>query len=164
MRTALAAILIFSVMLPSCEDQERAAEQKRAAEASAERAAKRKTERDAERRLMTTPAEAVPELERRMSNWLSVSNGVAIVVSERQGGFALVHSLPATSPWLVTCSRSGLEVKFGHWFELGAGPNEGAVTNELVSKELTTVALTEEECRPLVDAIGQRMQAVLGRR
>jgi hypothetical protein len=93
---------------------------------------------------MKTPALAVPELERRVSNWLSVSNGAFGVVTQRSGAFAVIHSLPTTTPWIVTCSNVGLEVKL--WWE------------ELET-HLTTVALTEEECRPLVSAVGQKMRA-----
>lgn len=160
MRLALVAI---SVLLPlGCDDRGRAAKEKKVERESTEREAKRKAVHDAERNVMKTPSLAVPEIERRLSGWLTVDNGVLIV---RDANNHQVHALPAASPWLVTCGRLGIEIRLGHWFELEPSRYEGAgpITNELVTGQLTTIALTEEECRLLVSAVGQKMLALLGR-
>jgi hypothetical protein len=162
MRIALLAISL--IVLVACEDSERVAEKKRAEQASAEKAVKYKAERDAERDLMKSPALAIPELERRLSGWLEVNGGLATVVERGTGGrFITMHTVPATTPWVVTCSWLGIEVRFGLWYELNSDGHGGGATNELISKQLTRVSLTEDECRPLVAAVGQRMVALLRR-
>jgi hypothetical protein len=113
--------------------------------------------------MTASPSIAVADLERRISNWLSVRDGIVTVVAERSGKFALLHALPSTTPWVVTCSADGIEVKFGHWFEIYGGTNGGSDSNSLVSKQLTGARLTEEECRPLVSGVGQKMLAMLGK-
>jgi hypothetical protein len=131
-----------------CEDQSQVAEQKRTEQAA--QTARWKAERDAEQSLMKTPALAIAMLQERLSSWISVSDGVAVIVGE--GSVPSLHALPTRSPWLVSCGTSGIEVTITHW----AG-------EDLIVRRLTRAPLTAEECRPLVSAVGQKMLALLGK-
>jgi len=148
MRIALAAVL--SLALLGCEDQNRVAEQKRVEQTRVERDAKRKAEDEAERDLMKSPALAIPELQKRLSDWLTVSEGVATIVVG--SSYARVHAMPARSSWLVSCDSGGIEV---------------AITNgaseEVHVRRLTRARLTNDDCRLLASAIGKHMVGLLGK-
>jgi hypothetical protein len=157
MRVVLVAISLLALV--GCEDQQLVEKKRAEQQARAERLAKLKAQDDAERHLMTTPALAVDEIERRLFGWLTVDSGVIVLGGESRQ----VHALPATSPWLVTCGDAGLDIKLAHWFELEAGRYDGGfVSNQLVTKQLTSISLTEDECRPLVSMVGRKMLALLG--
>jgi hypothetical protein len=145
-------MIILLLALVACEDSERVAEKKRAEQAHAERTAKLKAEADAEQELMRAPERAIPVLQQRMSGWLTVSEGVAIVVDEKSYSAAQVYALPLRGEWLVSCGRSGIDV---------------AITNlaseYIIVRRLTRAQLTADECRPLAAAVGARLQALGGK-
>jgi hypothetical protein len=71
-----------------------------------ERQSKRNAAREKERALMYDPASAIPELEARLSGWVEVKNGVAVFSGARVGKSQyILHAVPATTPWLLTCGR-----------------------------------------------------------
>ena len=75
------AILMCLLVLSGCEQQseqqrrEAAAHKAEQDQATAKRAAEREAEREKERQLMVTPA-ALPELERRLGEWLEPKSGL----------------------------------------------------------------------------------------
>ena len=98
---------------------------------------------------MKTPALAIPELGVRLSNWIAVSDGVALIVGEGDR----LHALPARNPWYVTCGSDGIEVTITHW----------ASSDDPIMTHLTRASLTKEECRPLVLAVGKQLLGLFGK-
>ena len=147
MRVALPTILLLALL--SCEDPSRVTEKKRSEEARAERLAKQKAEDDSERDLMKSPVRAIPELQRRMSDWLTVSDGVATLVVGSTYSWR-VHAVPARSSWLVSCNSGGIEIAIVN-----------GASEEALMKQLTRTSLTNDECRPLAAAVGQHMLRLL---
>ena len=90
---------------------------------------------------MSDPASAILELEARLSSWVEVKNGVAVFSGARVGKSEyIVHAVPATTPWLLTCGPDGVTVKFTAW----AAQDEDSERDPL-AKSLTEVALTNEQ-------------------
>jgi hypothetical protein len=142
MRIALLTISLFALL--ACQDEQRLAEQK----AQTERVAKLKVENAAERALMTS-SDAVPELRKRLSNWLTVSDGVATFSGE--SSYSEVHAMPAPKSWLVSCGTGGIVVEIT------------MPSDRRYATELTRARLTHGECRPLAAAVGKQMQELLGK-
>jgi hypothetical protein len=146
-RTALMVSTLL--VLLGCEDQNRVAEKRRAEGARIEREAKLKAEYENERELMKYPALATAELQKRISDWLTVSDGVATIV-EGSNSYPRVHTMSARSSWLVSCSSGGIEIAISNQ----------ASENVLV-KQLTRAPLSKEECRLLAEAVGKHMLRLL---
>jgi hypothetical protein len=122
-----------------------------------ERTSQRKTAREKERALMSDPAAAMPELEARLSNWIEVKNGVATFNGARVGKSQyLLHAVPTTTPWLLTCGPDGMVVNF-----LALPPKDDDSDSDSLAKSLTEVALTNEQCKALMAPLGERLMAIL---
>ena len=104
----------------------------------------------AEARLMADPPRAGPELERRLREKLTFSNGVLIV----RGAVPSLPSLyvvATTTTWILHCDLLGMSVGFGGGFgEHGDG----------FDVELTRTALTEQQCETLAPPITQKLLAI----
>jgi hypothetical protein len=145
MRIRLLTIALIALL--GCEDGTREGEKK----AQAERVAKVKAENDAETALMKSP-NAIPELQKRLSDWLTVSDGVAVVVGESYWG---VYALPAPKSWVVSCSSGGITVEIM--------VTRASEANYRYEKSLTRARLSNSECRSLAAAVGKQMQDLLGK-
>ena len=126
--------------------------------------AKRDAEYEKEHQLMLTPA-AIPELERRLDDWLRMTNGILLVKNEDDGliQFAGTHAVSPQTPWVATCAPVGLEVVLGSWAEVEVECSDGAGGTSVnrLSRRLTKVILSESECAPLLIAVGQKMSQIV---
>jgi len=138
---------IVCITLSGCGDDEGRTSQRGAA-------------REKDSALMSDPASAILELEARLSSWVEVKNGVAVFSGARVGKSEyIVHAVPATTPWLLTCGPDGVTVKFTAW----AAQDEDSERDPL-AKSLTEVALTNEQCKPLMGPLGERLMVILAMR
>ena len=170
MRTLV--ILTCLLVLSGCDQQsqqqrrEAATQKAQADQEVAKRAAERaerEAEREKERQLMVTPS-AIPELERRLDDWLEAKSGLLLVkdrvnatTPDRQ--VRGVHAVSLQTPWAVNCTRLGLGVVLGSWVEVDC--SEGGGSSDLFSRRLTRAKLSESECAPLLLAVGQKMSQIM---
>jgi hypothetical protein len=109
----------------------------------------------AEQRLMSDVSSAGPVLERRIAEWVSVQNGL-IVLTENQGqnDFS-IWAIPASTPWIVSCTDYGIELGFGFWLV----ESDSSITRE-PKRYLTKARLSEQQCKGLVPVVGQALLAL----
>ena len=158
MRAALCILCAALLAIGGCDSQE--AEHKRAErqardEQDAKREAEKQARREAELALMSDPNQGPAELERRLMEWIDVKAGIA-TFTERRGKSFVIRASPATTPWLVTCDNGIVDVKFGEWTEVSDGSSE-----HVLQKELTIGRLTEEQCRPLIEAVARKLRSMI---
>ena len=160
MMRSLAILTCLFLLLSGCDGQSE--QQLREAEVQksklAEEYAQRKARRERERQLMRKPDEAIPELERRLGEWLAMTNGVLLIKTGKGRSFTL-HAMSAKTPWVVSCNRAGLAVSVGSWAEVWVSEGSGG-SEERFSKLLTRAMLSREECAPLLLAMGQKMSRI----
>ena len=155
-------IALAACVLTSCgEDEKRTVERVQAEKAAAEQSAARRAMSEAEARQMADPITAAQLLEGRIADWLTIKDGLIIVRGETtpwtSGTRARSHrvpwhTMPTTTPWLVTCDQRGLEITLGGW----SMTSENA-TEPMVSAELTRTKLSDDQCKSMVRIVGEKM-------
>ena len=152
-------ILILACFLAGCSGEERAkrleAERARQ-EQEAAASAKRKAERDAETALMSDLLTAVPALEQRLREWISVKEGLILVREPDGKAHSEWHVMPMGVPWVVTCQGGAVSATLGSWI---SGDRDSVwYTYE---KELSFTRLPDDQCKALALKTGERMSAIL---
>lgn len=149
-RPAYILLALLAGVLTGCGDDEKQDQRAQQERAAAERAAKRKSDAETEARLLADPVQLSDLLERRIKEWLTVTNGLLIV---REGGgtrgFSL-HSMPLATSWMLRCDGGELELSLGPWTEGSA----------MFTKTLTAARLSEDQCTTLIVAAGEKMLAI----
>ena len=145
------AIVLLS-LLTACDQAENAPKKAEAERAQKERAAAHERKRSEELAIMSDPARAVPELERRLDEWLVSRDGV-IYVSEGSEKFPVIHAMPASTPWLLSCSTSGVKITVGNWTEVDEGH-----TFAMFEMTLTQARLGGDKCNALLPPLSARMR------
>jgi hypothetical protein len=108
---------------------------------------------DPDTELMKDLGEASPELERRLLNTVSVQDGLVIV---HVTSLDDTYVLPANSPWVITCGRSGIWVTFGS----AVSGDTSSVGND-VQIELTNAFVNQGDCAVLAPSLGRRIKAMV---
>jgi hypothetical protein len=103
--------------------------------------------------LMKELGQAGPELEHRLLNSVSVQDGLIIIHATSLDD---TYVLPANSPWVITCGRSGIWVTFGN----AVSGDTSAVGND-VQIELTTAFINQGDCAVLAPSLGRRIKAMV---
>jgi hypothetical protein len=93
---------------------------------------------------------AVPELERRLMERMSVQDGLILIRDP-----VVTYVLPANSPWLVRCSF-GVSVVFGT-----AVSSDGSNVENDVKIDLAQAFVTQDNCSVLALQLGRRLKAML---
>jgi hypothetical protein len=135
----LVAALALCVLLSACSDKQ----PEKPTEAS--EAIKRETD------LMSDPARAGPELEKRLAESVSVDGGLLLVHA-----LMSLYVLPVSTPWTLQCTI-GMSIVFGNSV---SGDNEE--TNNNVTVNLSTGYIDQKNCDVLGPRIGKRLLAILG--
>lgn len=93
---------------------------------------------------------ATAELQRRLRNQVTYRNGLLVII-DRSGTNPGVTVMPATVVWGIDCSDSGLAVTFG----TGSGDTDNGV-----ALQLTSVAISDDQCLRIAPAIGDALLAI----
>lgn len=148
-RMAMACSLIFGSGLISagCDERKEVAETK--AKQLAEQA-EQDAKDVAEAKLMGDPQAAEQEIERRITDFVSVSSGLLIVKETRSNRTEAIawHAMAINAPWAATCDRGRLRLGIGFPDEDGKG---------YVGRRLTGVRLTDDQCQRLIRTAGNVM-------
>jgi hypothetical protein len=128
------AALALCVLLSACSDKQ----PEKPTEAS--EAIERETD------LMSDPARAGPELEKRLAGSVSVDGGLLLVHADTLG----LYVLPVSTPWTLQCTV-GMSIVFGN-----------SETNNNVTVNLSTGYIDPKNCDVLAPRIGKRLLAILG--
>jgi hypothetical protein len=135
MRT-LVILLCFVLPLSGCGEQTEQSRREVAAHKAEQdqKRSKLKAGLEQEYKLMLGPA-AVPELERRLDDWLRMTNGVLLVKNESDGfrQFPGTHVVSLQTPWVVSCDTVGLEVVLGSWAQVDEEA-EGASSGSCIDR------------------------------
>lgn len=155
------AAVMVALALIACEPREKqkreiAAQKEKADREEAERQAKYKAQRVAEQSLMSDSAQAIPEIERRLSTWVRATEGFLLIKSPERWNKSKQVALSASTPWFVSCGSGGLEITLGSWIDVEWDGEHGNAWGKF-STELTTARLTPEQCAPLMIAAMKRM-------
>jgi hypothetical protein len=142
----LTAVLMF--LLNGCSDEKTTAER---AKADAERQAELK----AEQRLMSDVALATAELEKRVAEWISSSNGLLFVVDSSSTPSFNLHAMPATTPWHVSCNAQEIEVTIGSWEE------SRRRNAKLFTRALSFAGFSEQQCKILAAVVARKLAAIV---
>jgi hypothetical protein len=98
--------------------------------------------------LLQDEEKATAELQRRLRDQVRYRNGLLVITDRASTG---VTVMPATIPWGVDCSETGLAVTFG----TGGGDTD----NGLVL-QLTSVSISDDKCLRIAPAIGETVLAI----
>ena len=101
--------------------------------------------------LLQDEGKAIAELRRRLRTQVSERNGLLTII-DRSGTTPGVAVMPATVPWGIDCSDSGLAVTFG---------SGNADTDNGLSLQLTTAAISDDACTRIAPAIGETVLAIV---
>jgi hypothetical protein len=137
-------MLLFS----GCSDENKTAER---AEAEAEQRA----EQEAEQRLMSDPARAAAELEKRLAEWIRPGNGALLVVDGSDTRAFALHAMPATTPWHVSCNAQEIEVTIGS-FEDSRRRNA-----RMFTRALSFASFSEAQCGVLTEAVARKLASIV---
>lgn len=94
--------------------------------------------------IMSDAASAVPELRRRLAEWLVTRDGT-VYLTEGSEKNPQIYAMPATTPWLLSCSSSGVKITIGGWIDIDEG--SGGATFE---RNLTRARLSGDQCKTLL--------------
>jgi hypothetical protein len=147
MRSLIVLTAVLMLVLNGCGDEKTTAER---AKADAERQAKQ----EAEQRLMSDVALATAELEKRVVEWISSSNGLLFVVDGSSTPSFNLHAMPATTPWHVSCNAQEIEVTIGSW--------EGSRRRnaKLFTRALSYASFSEEQCKILAGVVARKLTVI----
>jgi hypothetical protein len=106
---------------------------------------------DEERALLSDPALAEPELERRLMAAVSVQGRVLIVRNPILGDITSSF-LPVTTPWVINCGP-GVSVVFGS--SVNQGSNDADV-------DLSFATVEQKDCATIGPQLANRLLAILG--
>jgi hypothetical protein len=132
-------------------------------------AKKRDVARKAEAQLMADPAAAATELARRLAEHVDIKSEFIVVrtttvavpspILKPSRDFTIT-ALPATSSWMVKCSRSGIEVTFGGASEGEIAEGAGSI-GSAATVALTNTQMQEAQCRTLVMRLSESISRLM---
>lgn len=108
----------------------------------------------AEQQLMSEVATAAPELERRITDWISFDKGLVFIVDYSGEPSFGMHVMPASTPWHVSCNSAEIEVTIGN-FDAGKGRNA-----RLFTRALSFARFSEEQCKVLAAVVARKMMEI----
>jgi hypothetical protein len=108
---------------------------------------------DEEAALLKDIQRAMPELERRLRERMSVQDGLILVIDPE--GLVTSYVLPTNSPWVISCGF-GLSVVFGT-----AVSGDGSSVDNDVKIHLTQSLVTQDACSVLAPQLGRRVRDML---
>ena len=143
-------ILTAALMLlgNGCNDEKNTAERAKAEAA-------RQAEQEAEQRLMSDPALAAAELEKRLAEWIKSGNGLLFVFESSDTGSFTLHAMPATTPWHVSCNPQEIEVTIGS-FEDSRRRNA-----KLFTRALSFASFSEDQCGNLTEVVARKLASIV---
>jgi len=141
MRSWISSIAILCLL--GCDDPTATQDRK---EADARQAA--------EQQLMSEVATAAPELERRITDWISFDKGLVFIVDYSGEPSFGMHVMPASTPWHVSCNSAEIEVTIGN-FDAGKGRNA-----RLFTRALSFARFSEEQCKVLAAVVARKMMEI----
>ena len=100
--------------------------------------------------LIQDDAKAIAEFQRRLRDQVSYRGGMLVII-DRSGTNSGVTVMPATIPWGVDCSDSGIGVTFG----AGSGDTDNGIV-----LQLTSTAIGDDKCLRIAPAIGETVLAL----
>src|SRR6516225_7542807 len=109
---------------------------------------------DEEAALLKDIQRAMPELERRLRERMSVQDGLILVIDPEETSSSS-YVLPTNSPWVISCGF-GLSVVFGT-----AVSGDGSGVDNDVKIHLTQRLVTEDACSVLAPQLGRRVRDML---
>lgn len=133
-------ISIATLCLLGCDDPTASQDRK---EADARQAA--------EQQLMSEVATAAPELERRITDWISFDKGLVFIVDYSGEPSFGMNVMPASTPWHVSCNSAEIEITIGN-FEAGKGRNA-----RLFTRPLSFARFSEDQCKLLAAVVARKM-------
>jgi hypothetical protein len=136
------------LLLNGCNDEKRSEER-------AKVEAERQAEQEAEQRLMSDPAQATAELEKRLAEWIRPSNGVLFVADSSDTRSFTLHALPANTPWHVSCNAQEIEVTIGS-FEDSRRRNA-----KMFTRALSFASFSEDQCGILAEAVARKLASIV---
>ncbi len=149
-------LICAACFLCGCNDAERAQREQSQREQEAVEREKHMAKRDAEIALLSDLSTAIPALEGRIREWISVKDGLILVREPRGGNRSQWHVMPATVPWVVTCQYGAVSVTLGRWVE---GDRENV--SNTYERDLSHAPLSDEQCKALTLKTGERLRAIL---
>ena len=111
-------------------------------------------EQVAEQRLMSELATAVPELEKRLTDWISFDKGFVFIIDYSGEPSFGMNVMPASTPWHVSCNSREIEVTIGN-FDEGKGRNA-----RLFTRPLSFARFSEEQCKLLAAVVARKMMGI----
>jgi hypothetical protein len=117
---------------------------------------KKETPQQRDAKILSQPAEAIPEIEARLSGWVHREGDFIFARDEAAGRFFNLYILPAPATWMVDCGLGGITVTLGAWSE---GGNEGS--SSVIQHQITNAALSEQQCTVFGVAIAKKMKALV---
>jgi len=101
--------------------------------------------------LLQDEDKATAEFQRRLRGQVTYRGGM-LVIQDRSGTSSGVTVVPATIPWGIDCSDSGIAVTFG------SGSSD---TDNGIVLQLTGASISDEKCLRLAPAIGETVLAIV---
>jgi hypothetical protein len=100
--------------------------------------------------LLQDEAKAIAEFQRRLRGQVTYRDGM-LVIQDRSGTSSGVTVVPATIPWGIDCSDSGIAVTFGS----GSGDTDNGIV-----LQLTGATLSDDKCLRIAPAIGDTVLTI----
>ena len=124
--------------------------------------------REAETALMSDLSTAVPALEERIRDWITVEGDLLIIreparifigksVRDRSAR-PNWHVMPATVPWFVSCEGGTVEVTIGSW---ASGDRDNVNANFSASLVRVAARLPGDLCRTLAIRTAERLSLIM---
>ena len=108
----------------------------------------------AEQQLMSDHSTAVPELEKRVAEWITFDKGFIVIVEYTGEPSFSMNLMPASTPWHVSCNSAEMELTIGN-FDAGTGRNARSFT-----RALSFARFTEGQCKLLSAAVSRKMMEI----
>jgi hypothetical protein len=148
MRSLNVLTAVLMLLLSACSDENKTAEH-------AEAEAQRRAQQEAEQRLMSDPALATAELEKRLADWIRSSNGLLLVVDGADTRSFTLHAMPATTPWHVSCNAQEIEVTIGSY------EDSRRRNAKLFTRALSYASFSEAQCGVLTEAVARKLSSIV---
>lgn len=149
-------LLLMVVIFSACSGDDEAKRVER--EQAAAKRDEYQKKREAEVALMSNLATAVPALEGRIRDWITVQGGL-LIVHEPVRLEASRHSwqvMPTSVPWYVSCAGGMVRVTIGSWV---SGDREDVY--ETFNVKLADTLLPDDQCRTLAIKVAERLALIL---
>jgi hypothetical protein len=148
MRSLYVLAAASMLLLGGCNDEKKSEDRAKAE-------AEHRAEQEAEQRLMSDPALASAELEKRLAEWIRPGNGALLVADGSDTRSFALHAMPATTPWHVSCNAQEIEVTIGS-FEDSRRRNA-----RMFTRALSFASFSEAQCGILTEAVARKLASIV---